>query len=156
MFLLWGFSPLQLPGYFSGSFIGDLVLRPMDDCEHPLLYLPGTGISSQETAISGSCQHCQPILMHELQGSRKERGIRYKIFRLKIINNVSVDLLWTLNDSNWNIFLKMYIFIMYTTFCLHVWLHARRRHQIPLQMVVSHHVVAGIWTQDLWKSSQCS
>jgi hypothetical protein len=24
----------------------------------------------------------------------------------------------------------------------------------PLQMVVSHHVVAGIWTQDLWKSSQ--
>jgi hypothetical protein len=26
-----------------------------------------------------------------------------------------------------------------------------------LQMVVSHHVVAGIWTQDLWKSSsQCS
>ena len=27
---------------------------------------------------------------------------------------------------------------------------------IPLQMVVSHHVVAGNWTQDLWKSSQCS
>jgi hypothetical protein len=26
----------------------------------------------------------------------------------------------------------------------------------PLQMVVSHHVVAGNWTQDLWKSSQCS
>jgi hypothetical protein len=23
------------------------------------------------------------------------------------------------------------------------------------QMVVSHHMVAGIWTQDLWKSSQC-
>ena len=56
MFLLWGFSPLQLPGYFSGSFIGDLVLHPMDDCEHPLLYLPGTGRASQETAISDSCQ----------------------------------------------------------------------------------------------------
>ena len=28
----------------------------MDDCEHPLLYLPGTGRASQETAISGSCQ----------------------------------------------------------------------------------------------------
>jgi len=27
---------------------------------------------------------------------------------------------------------------------------------IPLQMVVSHHVLAGIWTQDLWKSSQRS
>ena len=56
MFLLLGFSPLQLPGYFSGSFIGDLVLHPMDDCEHPLLYLPGTGRASQETAISGTCQ----------------------------------------------------------------------------------------------------
>jgi hypothetical protein len=31
-------------------------------------------------------------------------------------------------------------------------------HQIPLQMVVSYHVVAGNWTQDLWKnkSSKCS
>jgi hypothetical protein len=28
----------------------------MDDCEHPLLYLPGTGKSTQETVISGSCQ----------------------------------------------------------------------------------------------------
>jgi hypothetical protein len=34
--------------------------------------------------------------------------------------------------------------------------HTRRGHQIPLQMVVSHHVVAGNWTQNLWKSSQCS
>jgi hypothetical protein len=25
-----------------------------------------------------------------------------------------------------------------------------------LQMVVSHHVVAWNWTQDLWKRSQCS
>jgi hypothetical protein len=28
----------------------------MDECENPLLYLPGTGRASQETAISGSCQ----------------------------------------------------------------------------------------------------
>ena len=55
MFLLWVFSPLQFPGYFSGSFIGDLVLRPMDDYEHPLLYLPGTGRALQETAMTGSC-----------------------------------------------------------------------------------------------------
>jgi hypothetical protein len=34
--------------------------------------------------------------------------------------------------------------------------HTRRGHQISLRMVVSHHVVAGIWTQDLRKSSQCS
>ena len=32
----------------------------------------------------------------------------------------------------------------------------RRGRQISLWVVVSHHVVAGIWTQDLWKSSQCS
>ena len=30
------------------------MFHPIDDCEHPLLYLPGTGIASQETAISGS------------------------------------------------------------------------------------------------------
>ena len=32
------------------------MFHPIDDCEHPLLYLPGTGLASQETAISGSCQ----------------------------------------------------------------------------------------------------
>jgi hypothetical protein len=32
------------------------VIHPIADCEHPLLCLPGTGISSQETAISGSFQ----------------------------------------------------------------------------------------------------
>jgi hypothetical protein len=32
------------------------VFDSIDDYEHPLLYLPGTGIASQETAISGSCQ----------------------------------------------------------------------------------------------------
>jgi hypothetical protein len=41
---------------FSNSFIGDPVFHLIDDCEHPLLYLPGTVIVSQETAISGSCQ----------------------------------------------------------------------------------------------------
>jgi hypothetical protein len=32
------------------------VFHPIADCEHPLLYLPGTGIASQETALSGSFQ----------------------------------------------------------------------------------------------------
>ena len=49
-------DPFSSLGTFSGSFIGDLVLLPMDDCEHPILYLPGTGIASQERTISGSCQ----------------------------------------------------------------------------------------------------
>jgi hypothetical protein len=30
------------------------VFHLIDDCEHPFLYLPGTGISSYETAIPGS------------------------------------------------------------------------------------------------------
>jgi hypothetical protein len=41
---------------FSSSSIGGPVLHPIADCEHPLLFLPGTGIASQETAISGSFQ----------------------------------------------------------------------------------------------------
>jgi hypothetical protein len=32
------------------------VFHPINDCEHPLLYLPGTGKASQETAVSGSLQ----------------------------------------------------------------------------------------------------
>jgi hypothetical protein len=42
-------------GTFSSSSSGGPVLQPIDDYEHPLLYLPGSGIASQETAISGSC-----------------------------------------------------------------------------------------------------
>jgi hypothetical protein len=41
---------------FSSSFIRGPVFYPIDDCEHPPLYLLGTGIASQEIAISGSCQ----------------------------------------------------------------------------------------------------
>jgi hypothetical protein len=32
------------------------VFHPIDDYEHPLLYLPGAGIDSHETAILGSFQ----------------------------------------------------------------------------------------------------
>ena len=51
--------------------------------------------------------------------------------------------------------LFFYLFYLYE-YTVMVFRHTRRGHQIPLQMVVSHHVVAGIWTQDLWKSNQCS
>jgi hypothetical protein len=51
---------------------------------------------------------------------------------------------------------KSYLFIIIYKYIVAVFRHIKRRHQIPLQMVVSHHVVAGISTQDdLWKSSQC-
>jgi hypothetical protein len=43
-------------GTFSSSRTGVPVFHPIDDCEHPLLYLPGTGINSQERAISRSFQ----------------------------------------------------------------------------------------------------
>jgi hypothetical protein len=49
-------DPFSSLGIFSRSFFGGSVFHPIDDCEHPLLYLPGTGTASQEIAISGSCQ----------------------------------------------------------------------------------------------------
>jgi hypothetical protein len=54
-------DPFSSLGTFSGSSIGGPVFHPIDDCKHPPLYFPGTGIASQETAISGSCQ--QKILL---------------------------------------------------------------------------------------------
>jgi hypothetical protein len=41
-------------GTFSSASIGGPVFHPIYDCEHPLLYLPGTGIASYKTSISGS------------------------------------------------------------------------------------------------------
>jgi hypothetical protein len=52
-------------------------------------------------------------------------------------------------------YLKIHVFII-CKYTAAVFRCTRRMHQIPLQMVVSHHVIAGIWTQDLWKSNQCS
>ena len=49
-------DPLSSLGTFSSYSIGGPVFHPIDDHEHPLLYLPGTGIASQETTISGSFQ----------------------------------------------------------------------------------------------------
>jgi hypothetical protein len=49
-------DPFSSLGAFSSSSIEDPVFHPIDDCEHPLLYLPDIGIASQETAISGSFQ----------------------------------------------------------------------------------------------------
>ena len=49
-------DPFSSLGAFSSFSIGGPVFHLIDDCEHPLLYLPGTGIASEETAISGSFQ----------------------------------------------------------------------------------------------------
>jgi hypothetical protein len=52
-------------------------------------------------------------------------------------------------------FLNIHLFII-CKYTVAVFRHPRRGRQISLWVVVSHHVVAGIWTQDLQKSSQCS
>ena len=49
-------DPFISLGTFSSSSIVGHVFHPIDDSEHPLLYLPGTSIASEETAISGSRQ----------------------------------------------------------------------------------------------------
>jgi hypothetical protein len=46
------------------------------------------------------------------------------------------------------------LFIIICKYTVAVLRHTRRGSQILLQMVVSHHVVAGIWTLDLRKSSR--
>jgi hypothetical protein len=48
--------PFSSLGAFSSSSIGDPMIHPIADCEHPLLCLLGPSIVSQETAISGSFQ----------------------------------------------------------------------------------------------------
>jgi len=42
------------------------------------------------------------------------------------------------------------------SFCIWVHCSCLQTHQKTHQKVVSYHVVAGIWTQDLWKNSRCS
>jgi hypothetical protein len=47
-------------------------------------------------------------------------------------------------------------FIIINRYTVTLFRCTRSECQISLWVVVSHHVVAGIWTQDLWKGSQCS
>jgi hypothetical protein len=49
-------NPFNSFGPFSSSSTGNPVLSPMVGCEHPSLYMSGSGRVSQETVISGSCQ----------------------------------------------------------------------------------------------------
>ena len=46
-------DPFSSLGTFPSFSIGGPVLYPIDDYEHPLLYLPGIGIASQETVTQG-------------------------------------------------------------------------------------------------------
>jgi hypothetical protein len=46
------------------------------------------------------------------------------------------------------------LFIIIYKYTVAIFRHTRRGSQVLLRMVVSHHVVAGIWTLDLRKSSR--
>jgi hypothetical protein len=72
------------------------------------------------------------------------------------LNNNRQHLFWSwtkINRSFFFFFFLIYLFII-CKYTVAVFRRTRRGHQISLQMVVSHHVVAGIWTSDLWKSSR--
>jgi hypothetical protein len=49
-------EPFSSLGGSSSFYIGGPVIHPIANCEHPLLCLPGTGIASYETALTGSLQ----------------------------------------------------------------------------------------------------
>jgi hypothetical protein len=54
-------------------------------------------------------------------------------------------------------FFLRFIYLFYVCeYIVAVFRHTGRGHRIPLQMVMSYHVVAGNLSQDPWKSSQCS
>jgi hypothetical protein len=61
--------------------------------------------------------------------------------------------LFKIFQKDLSVCLSVYLLYEYT---VAVFRHTRREHQISLQMVVNHYMVAEIWTQDLWKSIQCS
>ena len=50
-------------------------------------------------------------------------------------------------------FFLIYLFYVYEV-TVAVFRHTRRGYQIPLQMVASHHVVAGNWTQDSGRAEE--
>jgi hypothetical protein len=76
------------------------------------------------------------------------------ILSLRMIRPLADVLLVTL-VSSWCFFFlfKIYLLVI-CKYTVAVFRHSRRGSQISLQMVVSHHVVAGIWTPDLRKSSR--
>jgi hypothetical protein len=48
------------------------VFHPIADCEHPLLCLPGSGLASQETAISGSFVFSTVGILEEFPTSQEQ------------------------------------------------------------------------------------
>ena len=84
-------------------------------------------------------------------------GARHWTLGLHILGNHSTTNLYQPLLPFFFLFVKNFLINFYLyEYTVAVFRHPRRAHRIPLQMVVSHRVVAGDWTQDLWESSQCS
>ena len=79
-------DPFSSLDTFSSSFIGVPVFHPIDDCEHPLLYLPGAGIASQETGISGSFQQNLADMFNILnhQGNANQNNLRFHLIPVRM------------------------------------------------------------------------
>ena len=97
----------------------------------------------------GICRSFEPLTSFISEAEFSNRLLDDTIHTL-----VSSGISTHINSSSSSSFLKKIYFIYEHT--IPVFRHTRRGCQIPLQMVVSHDVVAGIWTQDLQKSCQCS
>jgi len=86
-----------------------------------------------------------------------ETSFARKLGKNKVLVNLQKKCLSIfLNNSDSFLFcfvLKIYLFII-CKYIVAVFRHSRRGSQTSLLMVVSHHVVAGIWTLDLQKSSR--
>jgi hypothetical protein len=70
------------------------------------------------------------------------------------MSNLMAKLELTTALSLYTFFFFKDLFINICKYTVAVFRHSRRGSQISLRMVVSHHVVAGIWTLDLWESSR--
>jgi hypothetical protein len=66
------------------------VFHPIDDCEHPLLYLPGTGIASYERAISAGKN---PDVPQQRNGYRKFGTFTQRSTTLLLKNNEFMKIL---------------------------------------------------------------
>jgi hypothetical protein len=103
----------------------------------------------------------QPLFLFGHHSSKGTFSPFYAYLSMSSLSSVSLKLCFLEKQTSVNVFrsllfcfLKIYLFLYEHTVA--VFRHTRRGHQIPLQMGLNHHVAAGNWTQDLWKSSQCS
>jgi hypothetical protein len=131
-----------------------------------LLHFPLTSMSKKQHCLLGtSCEMFVCVCVCKTESHVLYHIMYFIISRCYIAeNDLEPSLFWPSSTRRWDyrwtllykakelIFFKdLFIICKYT---IAVFRHCRRGRQILLQMVVSHHVVAGILTPDLRKSSR--